>query len=205
MRCRHCSKEIDEFEIFCDECKKNLRKNSSKDDVKEFEKLVDEHKNIDDLEQTKELNTLKNLVVEEIEKETIDENKIEEEVEIDVDFADIKTNNKKTIIIIISVILGLIILGLVLFFVIFSNNEKEEEIVVKTDYQKILNEYGDEVSSIVKKHIDDNGDIPTWQQVSELITYNYNAYEVVCKNHNIYKDGSIYLDSCKVNNKTIKY
>lgn len=192
MRCKNCLKEIDEFEIFCDDCKRDLKKSSSKKEVKEFQELI---QNNAELEHTKELNTLKNLVV--------NNKKQEDEDEIDSDFADVKPNNKKTILIIVSILFILIIISLILVLTLKKDKNNEEEIVVKTDYQKILNEYGDEVFGVVKNYMNENNEIPTWQQISELITYD--KYEIICDKKNIYKDGNIYLGSCKIDNKPIKY
>lgn len=207
MRCKNCNKEISEFEIFCEDCKNEMKKISSKKDVKELENLIDEHKNINDLESTKELVNLNTLVEDELKKEnTIEELFKDENIKKDLDTSisdEIKHNNKKNLIIITSIV-AFLVLTIVLVLVFFKTPEKsieEEKIII--DYEKVIKEYGEDIEKIVGDYINQNEEVPTWQQVSELITYK--KYNVVCEVHNIYSDGSIYLNSCKVDNKKIKY
>ena len=46
MRCKNCNIEIEKYEIFCDECKKELKKASSRTDVKELERLIENQKRL---------------------------------------------------------------------------------------------------------------------------------------------------------------
>ena len=64
MKCNRCGKEIDELEIFCDDCKKELKKVSSRSDVEELEESIENQKKLTDLENTKELVNLDKLVEE---------------------------------------------------------------------------------------------------------------------------------------------
>ena len=60
MRCRNCGTEIDEFEIFCDECKKELKKASSREELRELTRLIEEQKRFEDLDKTIQLDSLTN-------------------------------------------------------------------------------------------------------------------------------------------------
>lgn len=218
MKCNRCGKKIDELEIFCNECKIDLTKTSSRSDVKELEQLIENQKRLTDLENTKELVNLEVLVKEEIEKEEIkgiektqvfeaikenEENKQEEiKSEKKEEKQTKKKKKKKKLIIIISVISVVLIIALILLF-IFLNKDKEEEKEVVIDYEKVIKTYGDSITDVVKDYMSNNDDIPTWQYVIEKL--DYDRYEVECNNHNIYGDGSIYLSECKVNNKKTKY
>lgn len=67
MRCRNCNKLIDEYEVFCDDCKKEIKKVSSRSELNELENLI---KNSEDqtLEDTIELDDLSNLISDNEEK-----------------------------------------------------------------------------------------------------------------------------------------
>ena len=201
MKCRNCKKEIPKGEVFCEECKEALKDASSTEEVKELEELIQERKKVDNLETTKDLTNITELVKEEVKKEEVKEEKIVDE--IDEDFKDVK--DTKLSIIVIVLIVGIVLgaLGFGVFW--FLNRPKKIEEAPKQviDYEKIINEYGDMVSEKAKDYIKEHEEIPTWQELSELVKYD--KYEINCETHNVYIDGTIYLQHCKVNNKTVKY
>lgn len=225
MKCNRCGKEIDELEIFCDDCKKELKSISSRSDVKELEQLIENQKKLTDLENTRELENLNKLVEEELLKEEVQEqntgivemtemeNKAETKKEVvkdivreDNDFIDIEKQekkNKKTLIILISIISGILIITSIILIILFSKDKPEEEKEVLINYEKVITTYGDNISGIVKDYLSNNEEIPTWQYVIEKLEYD--KYEVECSNHNIYSDGSIYLSDCKVDDKETKH
>lgn len=237
MRCRNCGTEIDEFEIFCDECKKELKKASSREELRELTRLIEEQKRFEDLDKTIQLDSLKDLVVDEkvdnienledtkvinndeLTKEfsTLN-NKPKEEVETNTEITDEprhgkkeeqvepikpenKKNNKKKLIIIISIVIALIIL--ITTIVLLNSNKKPEKKEEVIDYKKVINDYGTSAQKAVQNYIKEKNEVPTWQQIGDLIEYK--KYEVTCEIHNIYNDGNIYLNSCKVNDKTTKH
>ena len=195
MKCRNCKKEISENEVFCEECKEALKDTSSTEQLEELEELIQERKEVDSLETTKDLTNITDLVKNEV-KENSDN-------EVDVDFKDVKDTKISIIVtvLVIGIVIGACIFG-VIWFLNRPKNVKEAPKQV-VDYEKIINEYGDIVSKEAKAYIEKNDEIPTWQALSELITYD--KYEIVCQTHNVYIDGSVYLQHCKVNNKTVKY
>lgn len=202
MRCKRCNKEIDEYEIFCDDCKKILKEESSKKELNELENLIEENQKLNDLEVTKELETLSNLSI--LEQVKIDEkNKLEDTKDLELEeFIEIENPKKNKIIIILCIIISILIIGIVIFFAFFNKPKqivKEEKI----DYEKIINEYGNEVVKVTKKYISDNQTIPTWKNVLENLSYK--KYDVLCSVHEIYDDGSIYLEKCTVDNNNIDY
>ena len=69
MKCNRCGIEIEETEMFCKDCKKVFRKISSRSEVEELEELIENQKQLTDLENTKELVNLDSLVEEELKKE----------------------------------------------------------------------------------------------------------------------------------------
>lgn len=220
MKCNRCGKEIDELEIFCDDCKKYLKSFSSRRAVNELEELIENQKSFDDLENTKELVGLDKLVEEELVKEepineSTEKTQIVEKIETvkdvvkdiareDSEFSDIEKEEKKKkkIIIIVSIILSVLILISILLVLFLGKEEKEEPKVV-INYEKVINTYGNSIKEVVKDYLEKNEDIPTWQYVLENVKYD--RYEIECETHDIYTDGNIYLSECKVNGKTIKY
>ena len=58
MKCNRCGKKIDDLEIFCSACKKHLKEFTTKKQVNELEELIENQKNFDDLENTKELSSI---------------------------------------------------------------------------------------------------------------------------------------------------
>lgn len=208
MKCKGCGTNIEENEIFCEECKKELKKESSRGEVSELEELINENKKLNELEQTKELTDLTNLVEQELENEETKENEEEttentEEIEKSPkEKIKEKSSNKKKLIIIISIVIVVLIVGLISVCLLFKKDKKVEKEEV-LDYKKILNNYGDYTTKLVKDYIKEKEEIPTWQQISDLIKFK--KYDVICSTHNIYKDGTIYLKDCKINNKKVKY
>jgi len=211
MKCNRCGKEIEETEIFCSDCKKHLKKFSSRSDVEELEQLIEEQKNLIELESTKELVNLDKLVEEEIEKqETLEdktivfENGVEEKTEeIKEDKPKKENNNKKKLILIIGIVSVILITIIILLIVILGKEKSVENKEVVIDYEKAINAYGDNITDIVQEYLEKNEEVPTWQYILEKI--DYDRYEVECSIHNVYKDGSIYLSGCKVDNKKTKY
>ena len=55
MECKKCGKAIEEYELYCDDCKELLKKE------KELDKLIIENKELNKLEITKEIETLQNF------------------------------------------------------------------------------------------------------------------------------------------------
>ena len=206
MKCKRCGKEIEENEVFCDDCKDEMKDASSKKEVEELEDLIEDHEKLNELENTKELKNL-NEISEENKEEVIEELPTREELHKD----DVKPKkNKKALIITLIVVgsivvLGLIILSVVLTLRMFSKNKQNFEGTAnkKINYEEVINDYGKSLEETSKKYLSENSTVLTWQQLSELVKYG--KYDVSCETHNIYKDGSIYLESCKVNDKNTKY
>lgn len=199
MKCRNCKKIIPDNEVFCEDCKETLKDVSSTEQLEELQELIQERKEVDNLEVTKDLSNITDLVKEEENKEVTKSSKDD----IDIDFKDVKDNKVTSIVLVL--IVG-IILGASIFaaYIFFNKPKKIEEAPKQViDYEKVITEYGDIVASAAVKYINENEEIPTWQALSELVEYD--KYEIACQTHNVYIDGSIYLQHCKVNNKTVKY
>lgn len=206
MKCNRCGKEIEETNIFCNDCKKYIKKFSSKRDVEELEELIEEQKKFTDLENTKELVSLDKLVEEKIDIPDVLQDKTaafgsKTEEKIIENKSKKEDNNKNKLIIFI---ISMILIGVISLLVIFLNKEEQEEPKeVIINYEKAINAYGNDVADIVEEYLNKTEEVPTWQYILSKI--DYDRYEITCSIHNVYKDGSIYLSGCKVDNKKTKY
>lgn len=213
MKCRNCGAEITDGEIFCDDCKLKLKQVSSREELRELKQLIEEQNRFNDLDDTKVLDDLNDLSDKEnIDSETevlkddsnIEEPKEEKESDNNIE-SNGKTNStkkmdkKKLIIIISSVIAALILLIVIIVLIIKPGKKSEPEI----DYKSIINSYGDEVKNVVENYMKEEKDAPSFNDIKDLIEYT--DHKVSCSTHEIYKDGSIYLASCKVDGKDTKY
>lgn len=108
----------------------------------------------------------------------------------------------KILIAIIIILLVIVVGGIILYFIF----EKREDVPIETDetdYKEIINNYGISVEKNVKAYIKQNNELPAWNNASEIT--GFDSYEIVCDVHNIYNDGSIYLNSCSIDGNKIEY
>lgn len=199
MECKKCGKAIDEYELYCNDCKELLKKE------KELDKLILENKELNKLEITKEVETLQNFKDEKKE----DSLSLKEELKDIVNIEEIESNikekdNKKTIIIIASVISLICLIICVVLLILFNKKEdKEISLPEEINYKEILNDYGKEVTIAISAYLETNDAAPSWSLINDLI--NYDKHEIVCNVHNVYENGKIYLDECNIDDKNIEY
>ena len=227
MRCRKCGLEIDDDEIFCKDCRKQLKKSSSKKELNELEYLISDQIELNKLEQTKELDNLKDFVLEEIEhkEENINNEVIDNESEKSVvneadkneddenidnymtreERKDIQNKNKtkskkkkKFILIILGMVLFIaIMIGAAMFF-----KNKKDDTKETVDYKKILDNYGKRVSKEVINYYNENEEIPSLEYINDYVKDD--KYKITCNIHEFYSDG-IYLDECMIDNEEVEY
>lgn len=193
MKCKNCGKTINLLEDYCDECKQVVMQ-------EELNGLIEENKQLNKLENTKELDELSNLKEKYIEENNVKDQlkdivKIEEEKQV--------KNNKNKIIIIVCIVSAIVIIMITIFLLLLNKNNEEEPKEKVINYKEVINKYGNNVKKIVSNLKTDEEGIPSWNAVSNLITYD--EYKVECNIHEIYEDGNIYLNECKIDNKKIKY
>lgn len=198
MKCKKCDKIIEDYEIYCDDCKELLKKE------KELDKLIMENKELNKLEITKEVDTLQNFKDEKQEDSLNLKDELKDLVNIEeLEYSLKEKDNKKTlIIVIISGVLLFIIAFIIL--VLFNNNEEpslEENEVI--NYEEVLDDYGKTISKTILEYLNVNNQLPSWSAANDLI--NYNKHEVICDVHNLYEDGTIYLDKCTIDGNSVDY
>lgn len=201
MKCKKCNKEIDDTEVLCKECEKELKKISSKKEVYELESLIDEQLNLTKEDNTKELNDLNELVSDIKEEDSFDKKDNGLEIKTREEFRSEKKKfkiNKKIIIIVASLILLILVILLLVYF-----KNKPEEVEVKVDYEKVINDYGNLLETSIGNYYSEKGKFPSFEYVYNL-NKNY-KYEIECSTHYIYEDGKLYLNDCKVDGKNVKY
>lgn len=182
MECKKCGKEISETFEYCDECRNLLKE-------KELNKLIEQNKELNKLEITKELETLDNL-----EEKNESETYLKDELKDLINFDEEEKEEKKNILIIVSVIVVfLLVIALILIVVFKKTKEVVEE---KIDYEQVITKYGDSINLIVSNYLKENTEIPSWSYISDLI--DYKEHKISCSTKKIYKDGNIYLNDCKV-------
>ena len=183
---------------------RNVEFEEEKEEEEEKENKTKKIDSIDDIEDIKEDFTLNEIDTKEqkedsiIEREKIDSNKEENKIG--------KKNNKKKII--ISVILILVLLIFIIILFVINNHNKSEEVQNKTkeltkkQQEKIISGYGDALKGIIAVYYDKQNVLLEYEDAVKLVDY---KYKVECSEHEIYEDGKIYLNKCKINNKKTNY
>jgi len=199
MECKKCGKSINDLEIYCEECKNIIKKEQ------EFNTLVNKNRELNKLENTKEVPTLNDFTDEKKE----DSNKIREELKNIVNFNDddLKINNDSKaplIIAIITILISISIIVIAVYTVFFKKEEivkPQEENVV--DYSNVIKEYGISLEESFKEYLKQNTELPSWSTLKDL--NKYDKYNVICSMHMLYEDGTIYLNDCIIDGNKVEY
>lgn len=194
MECKKCGKSIDEFNDFCSDCKELL------ESEKELDKLIFENKELNKLEITKEVVELTDIKEEK--KEDI--KTLKEELMDIVNIQEVEEQEKenKNIIIIVTVLTVIVITLIITLILIFGKKEEIHE-EKSINYKQVIKNYAASVELAISDYIKENEKIPSWGSISDVI--DYEDYEVACSIHNIYKDGTIYLNECEIEGDKVKY
>ncbi|MBQ6497753.1 MAG: hypothetical protein IJI58_03460 [Bacilli bacterium] len=129
--------------------------------------------------------------------ERLEEQEEEEELE--------KKSKKKKIIIICSVIGVLLLIGLILFLVLHKGRSVDTDSkkkFSKSEQKEIIEDYGDELKSIINNYYDQQKVLLSYDDANKLIDFDY---KVNCKEHEIYDDREIYLNKCTINKVSTSY
>lgn len=204
MKCKNCNVDINDTEIYCNDCKKIIENSNNS----ELEELIIENNKLNELEKTKVLDELSNLNSKDNNLSNIESNNSNIEssiIKIDssksrVEKNNLKRNNKRKLLIIIFSLIAVIVLCIIIILVL-NNKKTNSSSVDKIDYELELSKYGKSLEESIKEYYSENNKIPS---VSDL-KISYDKYEVSCKVSEIYESLNVYLDNCSINNSPFKY
>ena len=199
-----------------DEQIENLKNASKKKNNKEKENAIDEKSENDDIGvgDTKKLDTVSDIkeeVIEEtkkiekvteIEEEPVEEKRLEEEKPIE------EIPKKKSKLVPILVICGVLLIILIIVLVIVltpktkSSSTDKDKTLSKALEKEVINGYGDALKGVIAVYYEKQNVLLEYDDAIKLINY---KYDVSCKTHEIYEDGSIYLNKCTIDNKSTNY
>ena len=175
--------------------------NIGPNDTKKIDR-IDDIKEDEEIEQTKELKEISSEVIEEqsvsLEKENITE-EFKNEIE---------PPKKKNIVIPVLIISGILLIALIIVLLIVLQPKKkntsidEDKTLTKNEQKKVINGYGDALKGVIAVYSEKQNVLLEYDDAIKLIDY---KHKVVCKEHEIYEDGSIYLDKCKIDDKSTSY
>ena len=202
-----------------DEQIENLKKASKKKDKeKESEVIIDKKyeyddigdgdtKKIEDIEEIQEDAEIeKTKEIEEI-SEVVEEPKeeVSEIIEEPKEEKPVKKKNKLIPILIISGVVLIIIIIVVLLLLKPKTNNKsnnKDKTLTKNEQKVIIKGYGDALKGVIAIYFEKENVLLKYEDAIKLIDY---KHKVVCDTHEIYEDGSVYLNKCKIDGKKTTY
>ena len=117
-----------------------------------------------------------------------------------------KKNKKKTII--ICLITLIIIALIIMIIVIVKTNHKEttimeekEDTYSQANLKKILKNYGKTIENVISINLENKKELLNYEDAKKLVDF---PNTIDCKITEVYEDGKIYLDNCKIDGHTTK-
>lgn len=127
---------------------------------------------------------------------------------VDEKFRFPKNKMKKEKKIIILLVVCLIILSSLAISIFLITNKKKEKSVVEekelTEKQKkkIINNYGEKLEAIISDELEKNSVLLEYDDAIKLVK---TTEKINCHEHEIYEDGSLYLNKCSINGIMTRY
>ncbi len=184
-----------------------IDKDANEDEFREVDSVSTDTKKIehvDDLkdeiaeeeESTKEMDTVEDISdkTEDISSDSLESSKEEKPAE---------NKSRKKMILFIALGTIIVLLLILLIVLLVSKNDKKEDVaksLSKKEQGDIIQKYGDALSGIISVYLDKKEILLTYDEATQLINFDY---DVDCSEHEIYDDGTLYLNQCTIdNNKT---
>ena len=176
---------------------------TKKFDIDNYEEEVEEEEDTKRIEEVHETREERRERLEEQEKEEV----VEESKKEDKEDKEKKPKKKKKIW--IFVIIGIVVIALIVLLVILllnGNKKKIDTNVKKTlsnkEQKEIINGYGEALEGIIGVYYTNQNVLLKFEDAEKLVNYNH---KVKCSTHEIYEDGKVYLNKCKIDGKSTKY
>lgn len=185
--------EIEEKESFDDNTKETTKKLDKIEDIPDTSESLKEEEDENKDSNKEEVVESSEVVVEN------SVNKPSNEVE-PKSSKSVKKNKKKFIIILLVVV----VLLAVILFIIFNKKDDKKNVVEKDDslskseQKEIINNYGDAIKSVIVDYLEKQKVLLNYEDAIKLIEFDY---DVICSEHEIYENGDLYLNSCKIDSK----
>lgn len=172
---------------------------------------------IEEINEKEKLEILEETIKDKVELEMDEvEDTREEDSEMSDTFVDgkpLKKNKKKLkkeikIIIILVIAVILIIFMIIAFFVLTGSNDKDNEKIVtekeltEKQKKKLINKYGEALEKVIKEELEISNTLLEYDVAAELVK---TEEKIKCHEHEIYNDGSLYLNKCSINGIMTKY
>ncbi len=114
-----------------------------------------------------------------------------------------ENKSRKKMILYIALGTMIVLLLILLIVLLVSKNDKKEDVaksLSKKEQSDIIQKYGDALSGIISVYLDKKEVLLSYDEAIQLINFDY---DVDCSEHEIYEDGTLYLNQCMIdNNKT---
>lgn len=164
-------------------------------DTKKIEDIEDIENIEENNDKTKKIEKISDEKVE-ITEEVV-EDKIQEEIP--------KKKNKLIPILIISSVI-LVIVIIVLLIILRPKNKNStsdnDKTFTKNEQKEIITGYGDALKGVIAVYSEKQNVLLEYEDAIKLIDY---KYKVKCSVHEIYDDGEVYLNKCKIDGKSTNY
>ena len=163
---------------------------ATNEDTKKINNIEDINDEIEllDIEDTSEIKTEK----------TVEKQK-EEEKQVEIN----NSSNKKSTILIASLCIIVLVLGTLIVLLIANKNKNNREMseLNTKEKEEILEDYGNALKEIITIHFMKNNILLTYEEATQLV---YFKQDISCQEHEIYDDGSVYLNDCMIDNKEVE-
>ena len=117
-------------------------------------------------------------------------------------------HNKSNKLIPILIIVGLVIVVILIILLVLlktktsSGSSDKDDVLSKNEEKQVINGYGDALKAVIAIYYEKQNVLLEYDDAIKLIDY---KYDVVCKTHEIYDDGSVYLSKCTIDDKSTSY
>lgn len=119
-----------------------------------------------------------------------------------------QTKMKKEVKIIIGLLISIFVIGGIVGGVLFFTKEDKPKKVIKEvelteeDKKKIITKYGEDLETVIQEELDINETLLEYEEAIKLVK---TKEKIKCHEHEIYDDGTIYLNKCSINGIMTKY